>query len=78
MAKETTVKLSCEALGIKEQVYPIQHAQDLLDIESKMGVNNWKLTDSKFKLNNGKIERSNSGPDQGAGSQEPSGQGEKK
>ena len=60
---------------MKEREYSITHAQDLLDLEKKMGVNNWKLTDSKFMLKNGIIQRANSGPDKGAKAEGAAGKG---
>ena len=52
---ETTVKMSCAVLNVKNQEYEITHAQDLINLEKKMGVDNWKLTDPQFTLENGII-----------------------
>jgi hypothetical protein len=62
---ETTVKLSCEALKVKDREYAITHAQALLDKEKEMGVENWQLTDNKFMLKDGIIQRANNKPDKG-------------
>lgn len=63
---ETKVKLSCEVLDVKNREFEITHAQNLLDVEKKMGLSNWKLSDSKFMLTNGIIQRANNKPDKGA------------
>ena len=62
---ETIVKLSCKVLKEKNREFEITHAQNLLDLEKQMGVNNWELTDKNFMLNNGTIERANNQPDKG-------------
>lgn len=62
---ETTVLLSCDVLDVKNKPFKISHAQKILDMEKKMNVENWKLTDKNFMLNNGTIERSNSGAGKG-------------
>jgi hypothetical protein len=72
---ETVVKLSCVALDMKDQEFPITHAQAVLDKEREMGVSNWKLTDDKFTLDNGTIQRKNTGADKGAGKQKPTVEG---
>jgi hypothetical protein len=57
---ETTVLMSCEVLEIVDKAFKISVAQNILVLEKKMGVENWKLTDNNFMLKNGTIERTNS------------------
>lgn len=70
MAKSTMVKLTEKKSG-EEREFTITHAQDLLDLEKKMSVSNWELTDSNFVLENGIIKRTNTGDSKESTSEEP-------
>ncbi len=72
---ETTVKLSSEAA--KDREFEISHAQRLLDLERKHGFSNWKLTDNKFMLKDGIIQRANNKPDKGTEGKGSVGEGSK-
>ena len=74
---ETTVKLSCKVLDVKDRSFTISHAQSLLAKEKQMGVANWELTDSKFTLDNGIIKPTNTGANKESGSKGSSAQGNK-
>lgn len=74
---ETVVKLSCEVLDVKDREFEITHAQRLLDTEKGMGVENWTLTDKKFMLKDGIIQRANNKPDKGTQGEGSSGEGSK-
>jgi hypothetical protein len=60
---ETTVKLSCQSLSVKDKLFEISHAQNLLDVEKRLGFQNWQLTDKNFTLKDGIIERATKGAD---------------
>lgn len=75
MTKETTVKLTHKN---EEREFTISHAQDLLDLEKKMGVSNWELTDSNFTLEDGTIKRTNTGDSKESAEQKPANPSDKK
>lgn len=53
-AKTTNVKLSCDAIGVKQREFEVSHAERLMTIPCNGG---WYIDDEDFELNNGNIIR---------------------
>lgn len=53
-AKTTIVRLSCEAIGVKQREFEISHAERLMNIPKNGG---WVIDDEDYELDNGNIVR---------------------
>ncbi len=62
------------AHGSKEQEFDVQHAEELLNYQTKKGFTDWKLPEgSGFKYENGAISPTGKGSDKDSGKQPSSG-----
>ncbi len=52
--------------GEHTQKFEVEHAQNILALEERLGVKNWTLSDSNFELKDGIIERKNNKSDKAA------------
>lgn len=49
--------------GETSQKFGIEHAQNILALEERLGAKNWELSDSNYELEDGIIKRKSTKPD---------------